>query len=68
MEERPAGVKLKPRARLELARRYRLRAQAEAELVAYLSGIADALGIDPRTVVGFDDDSGELLVEPEKET
>ena len=45
-----------------LTDRYRARAAAEAELVAYLAGLADALDIPRERIEGFDDTTGELIL------
>jgi hypothetical protein len=45
-----------------LGDRYRARAAAEAELVAYLAGLADALDIARERIEGFDDTTGELIL------
>jgi len=45
-----------------LVARYQARAAAEAELVAYLAGLADALDIARERIEGFDDTTGELIL------
>ena len=58
---------LQPKAQAELRTLYQLRAAAETNLVLYLSGILDALGVDRDRFLAFDDETGELLLRPEED-
>ena len=54
-------------ARERLAGYYRRKDIADRELAAYVQGILDALGISLDRYVGFDDITGELIVNIEPE-
>ena len=55
-------VRIPKAAAVELAARYRARAEAERRLVDFLAGVALAKGIKLEDVEGFDDVTGELLL------
>ena len=57
-------VRIPKAAAVELAARYRVRAEAEQRLVNFLAGIALAKGVRLEDVTGFDDVTCELLMEP----
>lgn len=58
----PRRVRIPKAAALELAARYRARAEAERRLVDFLAGLALAKGLRLEDVSGFDDAAGELLL------
>lgn len=64
-ETPPARRPLPVPAGDELRVRFRAKAEAERALVDFLGGVALALGIDPARVVGYDDDTHDLLLTPE---
>jgi seryl-tRNA synthetase len=55
-------VRIPKAAAVELAARYRARAEAERRLVDFLAGVALARGVKLEDVEGFDDVTGELLL------
>ena len=55
-------VRIPKAAALELAARYKARADAERRLVDFLAGVALARGVKLEDVEGFDDTTGELLL------
>jgi len=50
----------------ELRRRYIAKERADAALTDYLLGILHARGIPPTRWVGFDDETGEIMLTPEE--
>ena len=57
-------VRIPKPAAVELAARYRARAEAERRLVDFLAGIVLVKGLRLEDVTGFDDVAGELLLQP----
>ena len=55
-------VRVPKAAALELAARYRARAEAERRLVDFLAGLVLAKGIRIEDVEGFDDVTNELIL------
>ena len=55
-------VRIPKPAALELAARYRARAEAERRLVDFLAGVVLVKGIRIEDVEGFDDVTNELLL------
>jgi hypothetical protein len=56
-------IRIPKPAAVELAARYRARAEAERRLVDFLAGIVLAKGLRIEDVTGFDDATSELLLE-----
>lgn len=54
---------LPPDASAGLKRRYEAHRATEGALATYLEAVVAVLGIDPASVRGFDDATGELLLE-----
>jgi hypothetical protein len=50
-----------------LKARYRAHAATERDLTSFLAGLTAALEIPAGSVRGFDDETGELLLEPAEE-
>jgi hypothetical protein len=61
----PERLAIPAEAAAGLAARYRARQVAETSLIDFLSGIVLGLGLDMTRVQGFDDETCELLLEPE---
>jgi hypothetical protein len=45
-----------------IAARYRAQAAAERDLATFLDGVLSALGLDRSELIGFDDETNELLL------
>jgi len=58
-------VRIPKAAALELAARYRARAEAERRLVDFLAGVVLTKGLPLEDVEGFDDVTNELLLRDE---
>jgi hypothetical protein len=57
---------LPPEIRSELRKRYEARQQAEIRLVDYLMGVLHARSIPLERYVGFDDETGDIMLAPEE--
>ena len=55
-------VPIPPAAAAELKARYQARAEAEQRLSDYLLAVAHMAAVDPASVRGFNDETGELLI------
>lgn len=54
---------MRPKAATTLRDLYQQQAAATAATGRYLAGVCDALGIDPARLSGFDDATGELILD-----
>jgi hypothetical protein len=59
-------TRLKPRVMAELKQRSAVRELAELSLTAYLAGVCDALGIEREQWAGFEDSTGDVLLNPDE--